>query len=254
MAFPRIDADFADIPGVIAFTTVRHCDGASQPPFHDFNLGARCGDDADAVRRNRDALVERMNLPGAPRWLRQVHGTTVAIEPGAHEPEADAAISGVVGTVLAILTADCLPVVFAARDGGEVAATHAGWRGLAGGVLETTIAAMQASPDAIAAWLGPCAGPRAYEVGAEVFDAFVSSDPVAESAFVATRPRHWRVDLYALAQQRLRKAGVVDIRGGGWCTISDAQSFFSHRRDRVTGRMATIVYRCSDQAAANVSR
>ncbi|MDB6164574.1 MAG: laccase [Xanthomonadaceae bacterium] len=239
-----LDADIG-IPGVVAFTTLRHGDGASHAPFDDFNLGARCGDDPDAVRRNREALISRRALPGAPRWLRQVHGIGVAIEPGHDEPEADAAVSRTPGTVLAILTADCLPVVFAARSGNEIAAAHAGWRGLAAGVLEATVSAMHAAPGDLVAWLGPAAGPDAYEVGQDVFDAFVALDPRAGSAFVATRPDHWRVDLYALAHQRLRSAGLQTIRGGGLCTISDAQRFFSHRRDGTTGRLATIIHRAS---------
>jgi YfiH family protein len=143
---------------------------------------------------------------------------------------------------LAILTADCLPVVFANEDGTEIGAAHAGWRGLAAGVLENTIAAMGSQPEKVIAWLGAAAGPQAYEIGAEVFDAFVSQDANAASAFVATRPGHWRVDLYALARQRLAKLGITRIHGGDLCTISDPQRFFSHRRDARTGRMATVVW------------
>jgi YfiH family protein len=133
--------------------------------------------------------------------------------------------------------------VFAARDGSEVAVAHAGWRGLAGGVLEATVDAMQARAGDLIAWLGPAAGPQAYEVGQEVFDAFVARDAAARSAFAATRAGHWRVDLYALARRRLRGAGVEDVQGGGLCTISDPRRFFSHRRDQVTGRMATLAWR-----------
>ena len=238
-----LTADLTGVPAVVAFTTLRHGVGVSQPPFDDFNLGSRCGDDADVVRRNRAALVEHFALPAPPRWLRQVHGRAVAIEPGDDEPEADAAVTRTPGVVLAILTADCLPVVLAARDGSEVAVAHAGWRGLAGGVLEATLAAMTTSPGDVIAWLGPAAGPDAYEIGREVVDAFVAGQPQAESAFVATRPGHWRVDLYALARQRLLAAGVGEVRGGGLCTISDGDRFFSHRRDQRTGRMATIAWR-----------
>ena len=227
---------------VHAFTTLRHGAGVSQPPFDRFNLGTRCGDDAEAVARNRRELAERFALPGPPRWLRQVHGTAVAVEPGGDEPEADAAVTRTPGTVLAILTADCLPVVLAAADGSEVAAAHAGWRGLAAGVLEATLGAMRTPPARVQAWLGPAAGPQAYEVGAEVFDAFVARDPRAEAAFVATRPGHWRVDLYALARMRLAAAGVTAIAGGDRCTISEPSAFYSHRRDQRTGRMATLAW------------
>ena len=236
-------ADLDDVPGVVAFTTLRHGMGLSQPPFDDFNLGSRCGDDAGTVQRNRAALVEHFALPAPPRWLRQVHGDAVAIEPADDEPEADASVTRTPGVVLAILTADCLPVVLAARDGSEVAVAHAGWRGLAGGVLESTVAAMTTSPADVVAWLGPAAGPDAYEIGQEVFDAFVPGHPPSESAFAATRPGHWRVDLYALARQRLLAAGVGAVRGGGLCTISEKDRFFSHRRDQRTGRMATIAWR-----------
>ncbi len=239
-----LDADWPAPPGVCALTTTRHGLGVSQVPFDAFNLGARCGDEADAVIENRRQLEVALQLPSSPRWLRQVHGIDVAIEPGFDEPEADAAITSEADVVLAILTADCLPVVFAARDASEVAAAHAGWRGLAAGMLEATVAAMQTSPDEIIAWLGPCAGPQVYEIGEEVFDAFVSRDPRASSAFVATRPGHWLIDLYALARMRLIDAGIdaADIHGGGLCTISDPQRFFSHRRDQRGGRMATLAW------------
>jgi YfiH family protein len=203
----------------------------------------RSGDDEDIVAENRRMLENALELPSSPRWLRQVHGAGVALEPGFDEPEADAAITSTAGRVLAILTADCLPVVFAASDGSEVAVAHAGWRGLSAGVLEATAAAMQASPDAVQAWLGPAAGPQAYEIGEEVFAAFVDRDPRAATAFAPTRPGHWRVDLYTLARQRLADAGVTRVHGGGLCTISDPRRFYSHRRDQRTGRMATLVWR-----------
>lgn len=158
------------------------------------------------------------------------------------DPEADAAVTSEPGVVLAILTADCLPVLFCADDGSEVAAAHAGWRGLAAGVLEATVAAMRTPPERLLAWLGPAAGPQHYEVGAEVRDAFVSCDADAASAFAATRPGHWHVDLYALARMRLAAVGVTRVHGGGLCTISDPARFFSHRRDQRTGRMASLVW------------
>lgn len=161
------------------------------------------------------------------------------------EPEADAAVTSTSGTVLAILTADCLPVVFSARDGSEIGAAHAGWRGLAAGVLEATVAAMVTRTDQLIVWLGPAAGPNAYEIGAEVRDAFIAHDAAAAAAFTATRPDHWRVDLYALARQRLMAAGISAeaIHGGAHCTISEADTFFSHRRDGRSGRIATLVWR-----------
>lgn len=239
---------------VHAFTTLRHGAGHSLSPFDHFNLGNRVaadGDDPATVELNRQELVERFALPSTPHWLRQVHGTDVidfsAPQPvnageGA-EPAADAAVTSTPGVVLAILTADCLPVVFADIAGRQIGAAHAGWRGLANGVLENTVAAMTAPASELTAWLGPAAGPQAYEIGEEVFDAFVPRDPHAASAFVATRPGHWKVDLYQLARQRLAAVGVTRVHGGGECTISNPQRYFSHRRDGRSGRMATLVWR-----------
>lgn len=247
-------ADWPAPPRVRALTTLRHGAGASLPPFDRFNLGNRSaadGDDPATVQRNRDELAARLALPSPPHWLRQVHGVQVlrlerppaAIGIDA-EPTADAAVTAVPGVVLAILTADCLPVVFAARDGSEVGAAHAGWQGLAGGMLEATVAALRTPPAQLQAWLGPAAGPQAYEIGANVRDAFLDHDPAAASAFSATRPGHWRVDLYALARQRLAAAGLdpAHVHGGGLCTISDPHRFHSYRRDRRSGRMATLAW------------
>jgi len=231
---------------VHAFTTLRGPAGASDVPFDSFNLGVRCGDDADVVVRNRDALVEHLGVPSRPRWLRQVHGMAVATCDDTRcvdEPEADAAITTQPGVALAILTADCLPVLFCSEDGGAIGAAHAGWRGLAAGVLERTVEAMQVAPGNLLAWLGPAAGPRAYEVGNDVHAAFVDHDPEAASAFVATRQGHWLCDLYALARLRLANAGVVQVHGGGLCTISDPQRFYSHRRDGArSGRFASLIW------------
>ena len=244
-----LDADWPAPPGVRALTTTRHGLGMSQVPFDSFNLGIRCGDDAEAVIENRRQLEAAVGLPASPHWLKQVHGVEVVrfltpppASAGEGEVQADAAVTTTPGTVLAILTADCLPVVFAARDGSEVAAAHAGWRGLADGMLEATVAAMKTPADDIVAWLGPAAGPDAYEIGEEVFNAFVSRDARASAAFAPTRPGHWNVDLYALARRRLAAVGVTDVHGGGLCTISDPARFFSHRRDRRSGRMATLAW------------
>lgn len=247
-----LHADWPAPPGVVAFTTLRHGAGASPAPFDTFNLGARSGDAPAVVAANREELVRGAGLPSRPHWLRQVHGTAVLrfdapaqvpVSPD-EEPEADAAVTSVPGTVLSILTADCLPVVFAAEDGSEIGAAHAGWRGLASGVLEATVAAMRTPAARLVAWLGPAAGPRFYEIGTEVHDAFVGIDPGAAGAFIATRPGHWRVDLYMLARRRLQAAGIPAsaIHGGGLCTIGDAQRFYSHRRDQRTGRMATVAF------------
>ncbi len=253
-ALPALLADWPAPPGVHGFTTLRHGAGGSQPPFDSFNLGNRSsaeGDDPAQVQCNRDQLQQLGGLPSAPHWLRQVHGTGALrfdAPPTAQgvdaEPVADAAVTSVPGVVLAILTADCLPVLFAARDGSEVGAAHAGWRGLADGMLENTLKAMHTPASEVIAWLGPAAGPAHYEIGVDVHDAFLAHSADAEAAFTATRPGHWRVDLYALARQRLLAAGMqaADIHGGDQCTIADPARWFSHRRDRRSGRIATLVW------------
>lgn len=239
-------ADWPAPARVHALTTLRAPAGGSASPFDRFDFGQRNGDDPGAVQANRELLERGLALPSPPCWLRQVHGTRVVVDPEPGEaPEADAAVARVPGKVLAILTADCLPVVLATADGAVVAAAHAGWRGLAAGILEATVMAMDAPAGTLLAWLGPAAGPEAYEVGGDVRDAFVARDAEAALAFVPTRPGHWRVDLYRLARQRLVGLGVPlqAIHGGGLCTISDAGRFYSHRRDQRTGRMATLAWR-----------
>ena len=241
-----MDADWPAPPGVRGLTTLRSGAGVSPPPFDRLNLGLRCGDDPANALRNRALLAQWLALPSPPHWLQQVHGTGVlrfqAPPEAGDEPVADAAVTSVPGVVLAILTADCLPVLLAARDGREIAAAHAGWRGLAAGTLEATVAAMQTPAADLVAWLGPAAGPAAYEIGEEVRDAFLQHDAGAAHAFVATRPGHWLVDLYALARRRLAACGVVDVHGGQRCTLSEPSAFFSHRRDGRSGRMATLAW------------
>ena len=230
---------------VHAAVTTRDGPGISQPPFGRFNLGLRSGDDVQAVHANRSALRQSLNLPVEPRWLRQVHGTTVAeLGPlrGPEEPEADAAVSRLPGTVLTILTADCLPVLLCAEDGSAIGAAHAGWRGLAAGVLEETVEQMQRHPAGLMAWLGPCIGAASYEVGEEVRKAFIGHDPAATDAFVATRPGHWLCDLAVLARQRLQAAGVARIYGGGFDTHADTR-FYSYRREGArSGRFASLIW------------
>ena len=248
-------ADWPAPGNVRALTTLRSGPGVSSAPFDRFNLGVNSGDAPAAVAENRRRLLEVARLPAQPRWLQQVHGTVVVDvdRHGEKAPQADEGLPGSAtiadasrtsrtNTVLAILTADCLPVLFCNTQGSEIAAAHAGWRGLAAGMLEATVRAMRSPPGQLLAWLGPAAGPDHYEIGAEVRDAFMAHDPRAESAFVATRPGHWRVDLYALARQRLADAGVTRIHGGGLCTIADSQRFYSHRRDGRSGRMATLIW------------
>ena len=241
-----IDADWPAPPGVRGLITLRGGAGVSPPPFDRLNLGLRCGDDPANALHNRALLSQWLALPSAPHWLQQVHGTGVlrfeAPPAAGDEPVADAAVTSTPGVVLAILTADCLPVLLAARDGSEIAAAHAGWRGLAAGALEATVAAMHTPADRLVAWLGPAAGPADYEIGEEVREAFVQRDAAAADAFASTRPGHWRVDLYALARRRLAACGVARVHGGQRCTLSEPDSFFSHRRDGRSGRMATLAW------------
>lgn len=208
------------------------------------NLGLGCGDDLEVVRRNR-ALLAR-GLPAEPAWLTQVHGTVVVDAAAGAPVVADAAYTTQPGTVCAILVADCMPVLFTDRRGSRVAAAHAGWRGLLGGVLEATLATAGLVPAETLAWIGPSIGPTCFEVGADVRDAFVGqahadADGVA-AAFRPHAPGKWLADLAGLARLRLERVGVADIRVDGGCTASDARRFYSYRRDGVTGRMAALVW------------
>jgi len=218
--------------------------GVSAAPYDRLNLGLRSGDDTAAVVANREALALALHLPERPLWLRQVHGTDVADASvgSGDEPVADAAVARGPGKALAILTADCLPVLFATDDGGTIGAAHAGWRGLAGGVLENTVARMDAPPSTLWAWLGPAIGGPSYEVGEEVRAAFVTDDAGAEAAFTPTWPGHWLCDLYALARRRLEAAGVVRVSGGGFDTFRDGR-LYSYRRDgAASGRFASVIW------------
>jgi YfiH family protein len=180
----------------------------------------------------------RVHLPAEPIWLNQVHGNAVIdADSAGGEPQADAAVSRRRGTVCAVMVADCMPVILADADGSVVGVAHAGWRGLSSGVIEATVRAMGSKT--LIAWLGPAIGPRVYEVGDEVRAAFL---PGEQSAFVATRPGHWLLDLYAVARRRLEASGVKRVDGGGFCTYSEPQRFFSYRREHATGRMAALVW------------
>jgi YfiH family protein len=220
-----IEPDWPNPPGVRAFSTTRE-------------LG-------DAKSGKARAALDAM-LPTSPAWLRQVHGIEVVDAgaiPSGTVPDADASFAREPGVVSAIMTADCMPVLLAARDGSVVAAAHAGWRGLCAGVIERTIDRMDVPGSELQAWLGPAIGPRAYEVGAEVRDAFLARDALAASAFVATRPGHWLLDLYAIARQRLADRGVAAVYGGAHCTATQAEMFFSYRRDKAVERMAAFIWR-----------
>lgn len=233
---------------VHAFVTTR-AGGVSAPPYDSLNLGVRTADLPANVARNRAIL--RAALPAEPAWLEQVHGADV-VEAGIALPgaRADASFTNRAGTVCTVLVADCMPVLFCARDGRGVAAAHAGWRGLAGGVLEATAAALARPGDALIAWLGPAIGPRQFEVGDDVLAAFSAGDAGATAAFAPYpgRPGKWLCDLYALARRRLAALGIESFGGGG-CTVGDAR-LYSHRRDQGrTGRMAAVVWMDAGSAA-----
>ena len=223
--------------------TLRSMAGLSRPPFDSCNLGERCGDDPSVVEANRAAVAAALRLPSTPKWLRQVHGNTVVDAGVANDtvPEADAAVTRMSGRVLAVLTADCLPVLLCSDDGSAIGVAHAGWRGLAAGVIEAAVAKLGIAPSSVLAWLGPAIGPGSYEVGDEVRAAFLASGARAAEAFEEARPGHWFCDLYALAQQRLERAGVRRVYGGGFDTLADPR-FYSYRRDRETGRFASLIW------------
>jgi YfiH family protein len=228
-------------PGVRALITTR-AGGVSRGRYEGLNLGLRTGDAPQAVAENRARL--RALLPAEPRWLAQEHGATVVEADALETPvAADASVARRAGTVCAVMVADCLPVLLTDRAGGVVAAAHAGWRGLARGVIENTVAATGVEPSRLLAYLGPAIGPRAFEVGPDVRDAFLARDAAADAAFAPHRPGKWLADIYALARQALARAGVTDVHGGGLCTVSDPARFYSYRRDRTTGRMAALIWR-----------
>jgi YfiH family protein len=258
-------------PGVRAAFTLR-TGGVSLAPYDSLNLGARIGDSAEAVVENRRRVREMLGLPAEPVWLEQVHGVEVVEldafgaasdggamrRPGAEgaagdvatgrgdrrdrPPTGDASVARGAGQVCAIRVADCMPVLFAARDGSVVGAAHAGWRGLAGGVLEATIGRLGVPATELIAWMGPAIGPKHFEVGEDVRAAFTATDAGAASAFVANARGRWQCDLYALARRRLSSLGVSGIYGGGWCTFAEAGRFFSYRRDGQCGRMAALIW------------
>lgn len=239
-----IEPDWPAPGNVRALSTTRN-GGLSEGVFAGLNLGGHVGDEPARVEANRTLLQQAAGIPGPLNWLNQVHGT--AVHPVSREyggaPEADAACAREAGLACIVMTADCLPVLFCDRAGTVVAAAHAGWRGLQGGVLEESIAAMGCEPGVILAWLGPAIGPTAFEVGGEVRDAFMAEQAEAAAAFVPSSSEgKWLADIYQLARLRLARAGVTAVYGGEHCTFSDSERFYSYRRDGQTGRMASIVW------------
>jgi len=239
---PFLEPDWPAPARVRALCTTR-AGGCSEGPWFSLNLGERCGDDPEHVRRNRARLAAL--LPAPPLWLHQVHGVDVIHHPGrpgaqgAAAPQADALVAHGSDEVCAVLAADCLPVLFCDRAGTRVAAAHAGWRGLAAGVLQATVRALETEPGDLLAWLGPAIGPGVYEVGSEVAQAFAG---YAAGLRPGRRDERWLLDLYTLARLKLAEAGVPAVYGGGLCTFSDPARFFSYRRDGTTGRMASVIW------------
>ena len=250
-ALPLLAPSPGELPaGVHALQTTRS-GGVSGGPWASLNLALHTGDDPDHVAANRYRLEQDLGLPSPIAWPRQVHGTAVISAAALHAAqeaggaaEADAVVSDRPGMVCAVQTADCLPVVLATADGSAVGVAHAGWRGLADGVLEVTVQALETLRPGmpIQAWMGAAIGPAAFEVGPEVREAFVAHDPEAVDAFRPGAEGRLLADLYRLARQRLQRAGVAQVAGGGRCTFTEAETFYSYRRDGATGRMGTLVW------------
>lgn len=237
-------------PGNVQVVVTTRAGTASAAPYDGYNLAQHVGDDAAQVSANRHALQQALGLARQPAWLEQVHGIAVVdaarIDPAASPPRADAAYTRERGIACVVMTADCLPVVLAARDGSAVGVAHAGWKGLCHGVIEALARAMDLPGAGLNAWLGPCIGPDAYETGPEIRAAFMAHDPRAADAFRAVT-RHdgtpgYLCDLYALARQRLAGLGVRTVSGGDHCTVAENHRFYSYRRAPVTGRFATLAW------------
>jgi YfiH family protein len=239
--FGWIVPDWPCPPTVRALITARS-GGVSTGQFASMNLGDAVGDELECVLENRRRLG--LQLPSTPRWLRQIHGNVTVDAGSSTDPiEADAAFASRQDIVCAVTVADCLPILLCNRSGTRVAAVHAGWRGLCAGVIENTVGTMNVPPIELMAYLGPAIGPDAFEVGRDVYSAFVEQDSQAAAAFRPHRPGKWLADLFMLARQRLNNAGVDAVFGGTLCTFSEPARFFSHRRDRISGRMAALIWR-----------
>lgn len=228
---------------VKAYYTTRS-DGVSKGPYSQFNLATHVDDEPAAVAENRQRLRTQLELPEEPLWLRQTHSTLAIDASDYHDDiEADACYSHAHSQVCVVMTADCLPLLISNQAGTEVAAVHAGWRGLVNGAIENTLNKFQAPMSELLVWLGPAIGPRHFEVGAEVKQAFCDTEPMAEQAFVVSiNAGRFMADIYTLARQRLQRQGVTQIFGGKLCTYSDAEQFYSFRRHAITGRMASLVW------------
>lgn len=230
-------------PSHIKAATTTRLGGVSHHPYDALNLGNHVGDAINDVLKNRQLVVDQLQLPCEPFWLQQVHGVHVSDLDQQPNVKADASLTRQIGTVSVVMTADCLPVLFCDSAGTVVAAAHAGWRGLHAGVLEATIKAMGVDPSEIIAWMGPAIGANAFEVGEEVKTAFCDVQTHAENAFKPSNHQgKWLADIFMLATQRMQAAGVSQVFGGGLCTVENEQQFYSYRRDGKTGRMASLIW------------
>ena len=234
-----IAADWAAPAHIKAGCTTRH-GGQSQGPYASLNLALHVGDDPQHVQSNRQMLQDYLHLPQQPQWLTQVHGCDVSSDAQALS-EADACVSTRPGRVCVVMTADCLPVLITDRQGSCVAAVHAGWRGLANGVIGETIKRLPVAPAELLVWLGPAIGPRAFEVGNDVFDCFIELNEAYRAAFSAHKNK-WLLDIYHAARLQLARLGVNNVSGGDYCTFSQADLFYSYRREKTTGRMASLIW------------
>jgi hypothetical protein len=233
--------DWAAPPQISACCTTRR-GGVSQEPFDSLNLGLHVGDRADHVLQNRQRLREELLLPSDPCWINQTHSVEVVTLEQDDNRDADAAITREAGRIAVVMTADCLPILLCNRAGSEVAAIHAGWRGLQAGVIQSTLAAMHSSPRQLMAWIGPGISQASFEVGDEVYAAFVDALPGVASCFSANRPGHWLCDLAGLAASVLRRGGVAEVSLSPHCSYRDVEMFYSYRRETVTGRMASLIW------------
>lgn len=240
-----LPAAWSNIPGNVTAVTTLRKGGFSQAEFSEYNLAEHVGDDPVAVKANRAKLLAELQLPAQPVWLEQVHSNRVICADDAATGkivQADASISRKKGVVCAVMTADCLPVFFCNLAGTEVAVAHAGWRGLHAGILTNTVKTMSAPAAEIQVNLGPAIGPQFFEVGGEVFHAFVSKNSSNAAAFVATKEDHYLCDIYQLARIELQSIAVEKISGGDYCTYGEENRFYSYRRQQVTGRMASLIW------------
>jgi len=242
MTLTIIKPDWPVAKHIHAFTSTR-LGGVSQGIYHGLNLAHHVDDEPDAVQANRDLLQQQFHLPHTVKWLQQIHSTqAIAADTIENGTKADALYTNKANTICAVLTADCLPILVCNKQGDKIAAIHAGWRGLASGIIQTTLEKLAEPADHLLLWFGPAIGARHYQVGQDFYDTFLSISPMMQQAFKQTSPTHWHADIYALAKLQCEQLGIKHIYGGEHCTFADSTHFYSHRRDGTTGRMASLIW------------